>query len=90
MRIGKRVNHGDDRICSTSMAVNALLYTWSEHNQLVPDLPPNVKDVLVRGCDWLASNALGSRYQHMNVFFSGSVKSVPQVSSYQSASCFSV
>lgn len=72
--VGKPVNNGDDRICSTSMAVNTLFYAWNEHNQLVPDLPHSVNDTLIGACNWLTNNAISEHYQHMNAFFSGSIK----------------
>ena len=78
--LGKPVKHGDDRICSTSMAINALFYSWTQHNKLLSTLPGNVRDVLIKSCHWLAKNVLSDRYQHMNAFFSGSVKTVPSVS----------
>uniref|UniRef100_A0A1X7VN73 Uncharacterized protein n=1 Tax=Amphimedon queenslandica TaxID=400682 RepID=A0A1X7VN73_AMPQE len=73
---GKPVNHGDDRISSTSMAINALFYIWSNASsgQLSPNVPDNVQDTLVRACDWLTDEALSDKLEHMSVFFSGSVK----------------
>ena len=62
------------------MAINALFYSWSQHGKLLPTLPANLRDVLLKSCHWLSENVLSDRYQHMNAFFSGSVKNVPSVS----------
>ena len=80
--LGEPDNHGDDRISSTSMAINALFYIWSNASdgRLSQDVPDNVQDTLVRACDWLTDEALSDKLQHMNAFFSGSVKLVPDVS----------
>ena len=80
--LGEPDNHGDDRISSTSMAINALFYIWSNASdgQLSQDVPDNVQDTLVRACDWLTDEALSDKLQHMNAFFSGSIKLVPEVS----------
>ena len=64
------------------MAINALFYIWSNASdeRLSQDVPDNVQDTLVRACDWLTDEALSDKLQHMNAFFSGSVKLVPDVS----------
>ena len=58
------------------MAINALFYIWSNASsgQLSPNVSDNVKDTLVRACDWLTDEALSDKLEHMSVFFSGSVK----------------
>ena len=66
------------------MAINALFYIWSNASsgQLSPNVPDNVKDTLVRACDWLTDEALSDKLEHMNAVFSGSVKVILEVSSY--------
>ena len=72
---GERVNRGDDRISSTAMAVNALFYIWANAGGvLLPNTPEPVTYTLLMACHWLADNALSDKLEHMNVFFSGSVK----------------
>lgn len=71
--IGKRVERGEDRLCSTAMAINTLLYTWMEGDRWVPSVPSLVKDLVGNASLWLAKNVKqGKAY---NVVFSGSVKS---------------
>jgi hypothetical protein len=86
---GIPVNHGDDRIFSTSMAINSLLYTWSQGDKLVSDVPTNVRELLVKACNWLMHNANSDRYQHSNAFFSGSVKSsqVSEIDKFYRSDC---
>ena len=70
---GERVNHAEDRICSTAMAVNTLLYIWTTGERFVSDVPTDVKDVVGNASLWLVKNAMkGKAY---NAVFSGSVKS---------------
>ena len=71
---GKPVNHGEDRICSTAMAVNALLYTWTEKGKLLPDVPDNVTKLVIGASEWLTQNTLSGQYKPFNAVFSGSVK----------------
>ena len=73
---GKPVSHGEDRIYSTAMAVNALLYTWTERGRLVADTPAMVTDTVTRACKWLLENSLSGKYKPYNAFFSGSVKAL--------------
>ncbi len=70
------MKHGEDRIGSTAMAVNALLYTWTEKGHLLPTTPSAVKVLVSRASKWLVENTLTGEYKPYNVFFSGSVKSV--------------
>ena len=69
---GKTVKHGEDRVCSTAMAINTLLYTWMVGNQLMLDTPKPVVDVVKNASLWLVKNA--KKGKPYNVFFSGSVK----------------
>ena len=50
------------------MAVNALLYTWMDGDRLSPDVPFEVKTVIVRASKWLMKYA--KRLPAKNVFFS--------------------
>lgn len=74
MPSGKSVNHAEDRVCSTAVAVNALLYTWTANQKLNPSTPTDVGDTIVKACKWLLKNSLGGKYKSFNVLFSGSVK----------------
>jgi len=55
------------------MALNALLYTWIDGDQLSPDVPLDVKKVVVGASKWLMKHA--KRMPAKCVVFSGSVKS---------------
>ena len=71
---GKRENHGEDRIVSTAMAVNTLLYTWMDGDKFLPTTPSSVLKTVMNGTEWLVRNALSGKYKPLNVLFSGSVK----------------
>lgn len=79
--LNKTIERGEDRIFTTSMAVNALMTTWTIYDpakrQLtwVKDVPAKVVDVVKRGVSWLYRNVLSGRFRPWNAFFSGSVKS---------------
>ena len=64
------------------MAVNALLYTWTERGSLVADTPAMVTDTATRACKWLLENSLSGKYKPYNAFFSGSIKT-EEVSDYK-------
>lgn len=66
------MKHGEDRVCSTAVAINALLYTWMIGNDFVPGVPTAVKEVVGNASLWLANNVKKSK--PFNVMFSGSVK----------------
>ena len=55
--LGERVVHKDDCLCSTAMAVNTLLYTWTDGDQLSPDIPFQVKMVVAGASKWLIKYA---------------------------------
>ena len=67
--------HHDDRICSTAMAINTLFYSWSEKNQLMPETPIDVQQIIIQASEWLVDYVLSGKYKPKNAFFSGSVKS---------------
>ena len=68
------MKHGDDRIHSTAMAVNALFYTWTSRGQLLTDMPDNVKEIIDKACQWLTKYAVSFSFRPLNAFFSGSMK----------------
>ena len=70
----KPVNHAQDRIFSTAMAVNALLYTWMEGDTLLAETPAAVVETVDKAARWLIENTLSGKYKPWNVVFSGSVK----------------
>lgn len=72
MLAGERVKHGEDRVCSTAMAVNTLLYTWMTGEEFIPSVPKAVKDVVVNASVWLTKNM--KKTKPFNVIYSGSVK----------------
>ena len=74
------MKHGEDRVCSTAVAINALLYTWMNRNEFIPSVPTVVKEVVGNASLWLANNVKKSK--PFNVMFSGSVK-VDEVSTFQ-------
>lgn len=51
------MDHADDVLCSTAMAINTLLCTWMEGDQLVSDVPPEVKKVIIGASKWLIKYA---------------------------------
>jgi len=83
--LGKPAPHYDDRLFSTSVAVNALLDTWTETipscvRQWRSDTPTQVIKTVVGAVSWLHTyimDPLG--YKKFNCFFSGSVKSGEQL-----------
>lgn len=71
-------NTGDARVCSTAMAVNALIGWWTyERNGRIywmNDVNPLVKEIVMNSVNWLTQNAANQPQQLQNAFFSGSVK----------------
>ena len=74
---GKPVNHGQDRIFSTAVAVNVLLYTWMKGDTLLPETPVAVRETVDKAAQWLIKNSLSGKYKPWNAVFSGSVKGMP-------------
>ncbi|XP_062613043.1 uncharacterized protein LOC134274823 [Saccostrea cucullata] len=79
--INKTIKRGEDRIFTTSMAINALLTTWTSYDiarkrlTWVKGVPTKVVDVVKRAVQWMCRNVLSRKYRPWNAFFSGSVKS---------------
>ena len=71
---GKPISHGEDRIYSTAMAVNALLYSWTERGKLLAETPASMRDTATRASKWLLEYSLSDKYKPFNAFFSGSIK----------------
>lgn len=71
---GEPVKHGEDRVCSTAMAINTLLYTWMDGEVFISSVPEAVKEVVRNASLWLARNI--KKMKPYNVVFSGSVKLV--------------
>ncbi|XP_065912009.1 uncharacterized protein [Dysidea avara] len=67
---GMPVNRTEDRIFSTSMAANALLYIWRDGFKLSPDTQPAVRTIIQQLCGWLINNTLSGKYKLYNGFFS--------------------
>ncbi|XP_076465682.1 uncharacterized protein LOC143297295 [Babylonia areolata] len=70
----------EDRLYTTTMAVNALLTTWTLTNTTSktvtwrPGTPQEVKDTTSKAVKWLNTHILGLKYKPWNAFFSGSFK----------------
>uniref|UniRef100_A0A0B7BBD3 Uncharacterized protein n=1 Tax=Arion vulgaris TaxID=1028688 RepID=A0A0B7BBD3_9EUPU len=76
----KTIFHGDDRIFSTAMAANALMYTWltfdsfSKKSHWKTGTPENVKDI-VDGCVlWLIKHTLDGKFKPWNSFLVSQIK----------------
>lgn len=76
----KTLKRAEDRIFTTAMAANALLYTWTSLNnttkriQWRDNTPDSVRHT-VQGCiNWLSEHVLGLEFKPWNAFFSGSFK----------------
>ncbi|KAK6167741.1 hypothetical protein SNE40_021702 [Patella caerulea] len=78
----KSKNDAEDRIFTTTMALNTLLTTWTvqaKDNTTLSwqkDKPANVITTVDKGINWLLRYALSDQYKPWNAFFSGSVKSL--------------
>ena len=68
------MKRGEDRIYSTALALNTLYYSWTYDYQIVPGIPMNVKQIMVKSAEWLIDHTLSGDYKPMNAFFSGTVK----------------
>lgn len=71
---------GEDRLFTTSMAINALLSTWTVFDDGTKKLiwetgtPEKVKVTVTKAANFVNKYILGRNYQHWNAFFSGSIK----------------
>ncbi|XP_067658557.1 uncharacterized protein [Haliotis asinina] len=76
----KSVNNAEDRIFTSSMALNALLTIWAFEDQHTgqiiwdKDTPSLVQDTVKKIVTWLYLNSYGGKYKPWNAFFSGSNK----------------
>ncbi|XP_061196590.1 uncharacterized protein LOC133204863 [Saccostrea echinata] len=77
---GQHVKYGEDRLFTTSMAINALITTWTLFNVKTGQLhwnvetPVDVKKVVSASVSYLNEHILSGEYKPWNTFFSGSVK----------------
>ncbi|KAL5005701.1 hypothetical protein ScPMuIL_016859 [Solemya velum] len=82
---GKPLIRGEDRIFTTSMAVNALITMWTVFDDSTQKLvwdeftPPLVKDTVMKSVNWLIDNVFSVRYRPWNAMFSGSIKGLATV-----------
>lgn len=74
LHAGETVKHGEDRVCSTAMAINTLLYTWMDGDKFISSVTKAVKELVSNASLWLAKNV--KKNKPYNVVFSGSVKLV--------------
>ncbi|KAL5014184.1 hypothetical protein ScPMuIL_008454 [Solemya velum] len=76
----KPVMRGEDRIFTTSMAVNALITMWTVFDDSIQTLkwykttPRSVKDTVRKAVNWLYDNVLSGAYKPWNAMFSGSFR----------------
>ncbi|RUS77973.1 hypothetical protein EGW08_014282 [Elysia chlorotica] len=79
-QFGKPLNRGEDRIFTTAMAINALVYTWTDYDKSTKKsswkagVPDVVKEVVAGSAEWLHKHATSGQYEPWNAFFSGSMK----------------
>ncbi|XP_059145511.1 uncharacterized protein LOC131932598 isoform X1 [Physella acuta] len=72
---------GEDRIFTTAMAANALIYTWSVYDEETKtshwkeDIPPQVLTTITGCINWLAEHTTDGKYKPWNVIFSVCTKS---------------
>ena len=91
---GDPLLRGEDRIFSTSMAANALIYTWSVFDQNTSSLKwkSNVPESVVRtveGCiRWLVLHATDSDFKPWNAFFSSGRKGLKNLPFWYPANRF--
>lgn len=77
---GYPVKYGEDRLFTTSMAINALITTWTYFNDNTGHLhwdentPADVKKIVTAAVNFLDTYILGEEYKPWNMFFSGSFK----------------
>ncbi len=74
--------HLDDALFTTSVALNALIDTWTSENDQckrnwIRDTPADVIDAVNSGISWI-KEAVNSDYALYNAFFSGSMKGMEQ------------
>ncbi|CAI9741459.1 Hypothetical predicted protein [Octopus vulgaris] len=73
-------NKAEDRLFTTSVAVNALQGIWTVYddksgkNIWIKETPQNVIETITSAVTFLQENILNNRYKPWNAFFSGSVK----------------
>ncbi|GFR98165.1 hypothetical protein ElyMa_002763500 [Elysia marginata] len=77
---GRPVKNYEDRMFSTAMAANALLYTWTIFDPNTgkahyrPEIPLKVQFLITGTINWLSEYTLSGKYKPWNAFFSGSMK----------------
>ncbi|KAJ5073806.1 hypothetical protein M0811_08370 [Anaeramoeba ignava] len=76
---GKYVNNAEDRIFTTSMAINTLIDTWTIRKNYKyswrKETPDHIKKIIEKGINWLVKYSLSSKFKPENSFFSITVKS---------------
>ncbi|KAH9489150.1 hypothetical protein Btru_052324 [Bulinus truncatus] len=90
----KPLNRGEDRIFTTAMAANALIYTWSIYDQTTGKshwrlgTPGSVLKTITGCVTWLTEHTLDDNYDPWNAFFSGSAKDVQSLPFWYPANRF--
>jgi len=74
--IGKPKNNADDRIFSTSMAVNFLIDTWTAYGKWHHNTPKAVINTVKSCISFLVDDALAEKYHKNNAFFAGPIKGI--------------
>ncbi|XP_056009865.1 uncharacterized protein LOC125650247 isoform X2 [Ostrea edulis] len=75
---GESIRNGEDRLFTTSMAVNTLINVWTEFSNgrlvFLNDTPNSVNHTIQQSVKWLNANILETHLKPWNAFFSGSGK----------------
>ncbi|KAI3380652.1 hypothetical protein SNEBB_006276 [Seison nebaliae] len=82
---GKKVNNGEDRVFSTSQAMNTLINMYCYYDKTsgklkyIDNTPIFVKQFMDKIHYWLTNNAINKNLKKHNAFFSGSVKGYREI-----------
>ncbi|XP_033099999.1 uncharacterized protein LOC117103538 [Anneissia japonica] len=85
---GAPMKRGEDRLFSTSMAINFYIATWAVQDKTTGKLywtegtPNDIKEVVEKAVKWLNTYILEDTYKPFGAFFSGSFKGAESVPFY--------
>lgn len=75
---GNAIKYAEDRLFTTSMAVNTLINIWTSTEgdtlAFLNNTPSSVNETIQQSVKWLNDNILGTHLKPWNAFFSGSGK----------------
>jgi hypothetical protein len=78
---GEPLNRGQDRIFTTAIATNGLIFAWTYYDAVAmkyfwkAETPSSVRQIVQGSIAWLRQYGLDGGFDPWNAFFSGSVKS---------------